>query len=226
MFSTVAETYDLANKILTIGLDKHWRKTCAKNLTNPKTVLDLCCGTGDLSLQLLQNLSPDAQLIGLDFSKQMLKKAVAKKTKNKPTTKNLTFIIADAAHLPIKNETIDDIHIAFSFRNLIYKNPKANTYLKEVTRTLKSNGKFTCIETSQPKNTLTKTTFHLYCQKIIPHIGGIISHQKPAYTYLGKSAANFPPPQKITTLMKNAGLQKTTHKPLLLGTIALYTATK
>jgi len=229
MFNTVAETYDLSNKVLTFGLDKRWRKACAEKSTPGKNVVDLCCGTGDLSFQLLENLSPESLLVGLDFSKEMLKKAVEKKPKNgyaKRAAASFSFVIADAAHIPIRNGCMDDIRISFSFRNLIYKNPKATTYLKEATRTLKNHGQFTCVETSQPKNNLVKSFFHFYCLRIIPLVGGLISGKKPAYKYLGKSAANFPVPEDIVTMMKRAGFKKATFKPLFLGVVALYMATK
>jgi len=229
MFNTVAETYDLSNKVLTFGLDKRWRKACAEESTSGKYVVDLCCGTGDLSLQLLQNIAPGSLLVGLDFSKEMLKKAVEKKCKNtnvKQAATSFTFVIADAAHVPIRNGCIDDIRIAFSFRNLIYKNPKAITYLREVARTLKDNRQFTCVETSQPNNSFVRGFFHFYCLRIVPFIGGLISGRKPAYKYLGKSAANFPIPQDIMTMMRKAGFKKAKFKPLFLGIVALYIATK
>jgi demethylmenaquinone methyltransferase/2-methoxy-6-polyprenyl-1,4-benzoquinol methylase len=241
MFTNVAETYDLANKVLTFGLDNHWRKACAKEPASGQFVIDLCCGTGDLSLCLLPNLGSESCLIGLDFSKEMLQKAVEKtlrygQAKRQPRsalygksvrgTANLSFVIADAANLPLKNEGIDDIRISFSFRNLIYRNPKAITYLKEATRTLKNKGRFTCVETSQPKNSLVRGFFHFYCLRIVPLIGGLISGRKAAYKYLGKSAANFPFPQDILAMLKKAGFKRATFKPLSFGIVGLYFATK
>lgn len=227
MFSTVADTYDLANKVLTLGLDKRWRRACVQESANGHFVVDLCCGTGDLSFSLLPNLDSDSFLIGLDFSKEMLSKAVAKKSKSNWTNKdNFAFIIADAAYLPLKNEWVDDMRISFSFRNLIYKNPKAIAYLKEATRTLKGNGRFTCVETSQPRNRLVRGFFHFYCLRIVPLVGGFVSGQKPAYRYLGKSAANFPFPKEILAMLKKAGFTDATFKPLSLGVVGLYMATK
>lgn len=239
MFTTVAETYDLANKVLTFGLDKRWREACARESTSQQYIIDLCCGTGDLSLRLLPKLASDSCLIGLDFNKEMLARAVEKKPKTlKKQIKNaqdnsegkcepdFTFIIADAAYLPLKDGVIDNVNISFSFRNLIYKNPKAIMYLKEVTRILKNNGKFSCVETSQPKNSLVRAFFHFYCLKIVPFAGGIVSGRKAAYKYLGKSAANFPFPQEIVSMLKKSGFRKATFKPLSFGIVALYIARK
>ena len=227
MFSTVAETYDLANKVLVFGLDKHWRKVCAKESVDGHFVVDLCCGTGDLSFSLLESLNDDSFLLGLDFSKEMLSKAKIKKSKSKWANKdNFAFVIADAAHLPLKSNYVDTIKISFSFRNLIYKNPKANAYLKEVNRTLKTDGNFACVETSQPKNRLVRTFFRFYCLRIVPLVGGWVSGQKPAYKYLGKSAANFPVPKDILAMLKSAGFTSTDFKPLSFGIVGLYMATK
>jgi demethylmenaquinone methyltransferase/2-methoxy-6-polyprenyl-1,4-benzoquinol methylase len=227
MFSTVAETYDLCNKFLTFGLDKRWRKACAKQSSEGHFIVDLCCGTGDLSLSLMKNLSDDSFLLGLDFSKEMISKAIAKKYKNNWAKKdNFAFVIADAAHLPLKSNYVDTIKISFSFRNLIYKNPNAISYLKEVNRTLKPDGKFTCVETSQPKNRLIRRFFRYYCLSVVPSIGGWLSGAKPAYKYLGKSAANFPVPNDILAMFKQAGFNVTDFKPLSFGVIGLYMATK
>jgi demethylmenaquinone methyltransferase/2-methoxy-6-polyprenyl-1,4-benzoquinol methylase len=227
MFSKVAETYDLSNKVLTFGLDKRWRKACAKQSADGQFVVDLCCGTGDLSLSLMKNLKDDSFLLGLDFSKEMLSKAIVKKSKSKWANQdNFAFVIADVAHMPLKNSSVDAVKISFSFRNLIYRNPRASSYLKEVARALKENGKFTCVETSQPKNKLVKSFFHFYCLRLVPLVGGWVSGAKPAYKYLGKSAANFPVPKEILAMLKSAGFADTAFKPLSFGVVALYMATK
>jgi len=227
MFSTVADTYDLANKVLSFGLDKRWRKACAKENTDGHFVVDLCCGTGDLSFSLMQKLDDDSCLLGLDFSREMLSKAVAKKSKSKWVGKdNFAIVIADAAYLPLKNDCVDTVKISMGLRNLIYRNSKVTLYLKEITRTLKPHGKFTCVETSQPKNRLVRRFFRFYCLRIIPTVGGLISGRKSAYDYLGKSAANFPVPKDILAMFKNAGFTDTDFKPLSFGIVGLYMATK
>jgi demethylmenaquinone methyltransferase/2-methoxy-6-polyprenyl-1,4-benzoquinol methylase len=240
MFTSVADTYDLANRVLTFGFDERWREACARESGSGRFVVDLCCGTGALSLRLLPNLGSESYLMGLDFNKQMLGRAATKKSKygqkrhnrnvqdagNETGVADLVFMVTDAAHLPFKDECIDDISISFSFRNLIYKNPKALTYLKEATRTLKNNGRFVCVETSQPNSSLVRAFFRFYCLRIVPLVGGFISGRKAAYKYLGKSAANFPFPQEIVAMLKKTGFRKATFKPLCLGIIALHVAAK
>jgi demethylmenaquinone methyltransferase/2-methoxy-6-polyprenyl-1,4-benzoquinol methylase len=239
MFTSVADTYDLVNRVLTFGFDERWREACARESVSGRFIVDLCCGTGALSLKLLPNLGSESNLMGLDFNKQMLDRAAMKKDKYRQKRQHrnvhvsdgngvvdLVFIVTDAAHLPLKDECIDDISISFSFRNLIYKNPKAMTYLREATRTLKNNGRFVCVETSQPSSSLVRAFFRFYCLRIVPLVGGLISGRKAAYKYLGKSAANFPLPQEIVVMLKKAGFRKATFKPLSLGIIALYVAKK
>ncbi len=225
MFSTVADTYDLANKVLTFGLDKRWRQACAQQFEIGGFVVDLCCGTGDLSNTLLHNLDEDSILVGMDFSKEMLSKAVAK-NRRKTRKDNYALVIADAAHLPLKKGCVDDMRMSFSFRNLIFRNPQALKYLKEINNALKAKGHFTCVETSQPKNRVLRNLFHFYCLRIVPLVGGIVSKRKPAYRYLGRSAANFPFPKEILTMMKKAGFSETNFKPMTFGIVGLYTAAK
>ena len=240
MFTSVADTYDLANRVLTFGFDERWREACARESGSGRFVVDLCCGTGALSLRLLPNLGSESYLMGLDFNKQMLGRAATKKSKygqkrhnrnvqdagNETGVADLVFMVTDAAHLPFKDGCIDDISISFSFRNLIYKNPKALTYLREATRTLKNNGRFVCVETSQSNSSLVRAFFRFYCLRIVPLVGGFISGRKAAYKYLGKSAVNFPFPKEIVAMLKKAGFRKATFKPLYLGIIALYVASK
>ena len=226
MFSTVADTYDLVNKILTFGWDERWRKACITEVATGRVIVDLCCGTGALSLSLLSKIKSDSFLLGLDFSKEMLSKAVLKCKRYKKFDKQFEFVIADAAHLPLKKRSIDDMRISFSFRNLIFKNPKALTYLKEAVNVLTSNGRFTCVETSQPENYLLRRLFHIYCLNFVSFVGGFLSGHKPAYRYLGMSAASFPIPKEILSLMKKAGFAESIFKPLSLGVVGLYMGIK
>jgi demethylmenaquinone methyltransferase/2-methoxy-6-polyprenyl-1,4-benzoquinol methylase len=240
MFTSVADTYDLANRVLTLGFDERWREACARESGFGQFVVDLCCGTGNLSLRLLRNLGSESCLMGLDFNKRMLNRAAEKKSRYRQMREHrnvqdassgtgvfdFVLMVTDAAHLPFKDECIDGISISFSFRNLIYKNPKALTYLREAIRTLKINGRFVCVETSQPYSSLVRAFFRFYCLKIVPLVGGLISGRKAAYKYLGKSAANFPFSQEIMAMLKEAGFGKATFKPLYLGIVALYVATK
>jgi demethylmenaquinone methyltransferase/2-methoxy-6-polyprenyl-1,4-benzoquinol methylase len=238
MFTNVAGKYDLLNRMLTLGLDKRWREACAGESASGRIVVDLCCGTGDLSFQILSR-STCMHVLGLDFNKEMLGEAVEKKSEYQKRLHyatqqhaqaidriDLTFILADAAYLPIKDGCIDRVGISFSFRNLIYKNPKATTYLKEIVRALRPKGKFVCVETSQPPCPPVRALFRLYCLRIVPLLGWLVSGSRGPYKYLGMSAANFPPSQDIVEMLKKSGFRTAFFKHLSIGIAALYFATK
>lgn len=222
MFTVVASTYDLINSVLTIGFDEIWRILCAKECVHSGFVADLCCGTGLLSKHLTM-LAPEAYVIGIDFSKAMLKRA---KARVKRHTRNVGFILADVASLPLKDGCFDSVCSSFSLRNLLYKNPKATVYLKEIMRILRHDGKFVCIETSQPKGRLLRILYHLYLQKVVPFIGWLISGNIGAYKYLGISAINFPPAEKIKSILLNAGFRKVSFRYSSFGIVALHIGVK
>jgi len=229
MFAGVVETYDLINRMMTFGLDKIWRKLCATECANGGKVLDLCCGTGDLSLSIAELSAPETQIIGLDFNKGMLQKAKHKKAlkeKKVDDPFNITFVYADAAYLPFKEGCFDRIGISFSFRNLIYKNPLVNVFLKEILRTLNPTGKFVFVETSQPKSRPFKHLYHLYNIMIVSFIGGLVSGRKDAYNYLGSSASNFPSGDKVRDLLLRAGFRQATYQSLTFGVVGLFEGRK
>ncbi len=222
MFDGVVGTYDLLNRLLTWGLDGVWRKLCARECNSSGVVVDLCCGTGDLALHILKQAAPEACIVGLDFSKAMLK-AAGKKLGRRS---KIDLVLADAAHMPFKEGCVDRIAISFSFRNLTYRNPKAEEYLKEVLRTLRCGGRFVCVETSQPKQRPLKILYHLYLRKIVPWLGGLVSGRKAAYRYLGASAVNFPPAEQVAEMLLNAGFQEASFKLLAFGVVALHVGVK
>lgn len=239
MFANVVETYDLLNCMLTLGLDEIWRRVCAKECASGNVILDLCCGTGDLTLHISRYSGLESHVLGVDFNKGMLYRAVNKKVraerkeryrikngqdKIRVNTYNVSFILADAAYLPLKVGCIDRIGISFSFRNLVYRNPSAKFYLKEVLRTLHPKGKFVCLETSQPRHRPLRVLYHLYLRKVVPLIGWLVSRRKGAYRYLGISATNFASGAEITKMLLNAGFHEASFKPMALGVVGIHIA--
>jgi len=225
MFNSVAKRYDLLNRLLTWTLDETWREICAQQCASHGIIVDLCCGTGNLTSHILKHTAPETIVVGLDFSKAMLARAV-NKNHTEPKASYLSFILADAAHLPFKEGSIDCIGISFSFRNLVYKNPQAKASLKEAVRSLRFDGKFVCVETSQPTRRLLKTLYRLYLMKIVPIAGWLVSGRKNAYRYLGMSAANFPSAEEIVIMLKSVGFRKVSFKPLTFGVVALHMGAK
>lgn len=231
IFSSIARKYIWINSIITLGLDRVWRQKCAKECASGHVIVDLCCGTGDLSRAISAYSSGDVFLAGADFNKEMLSEAINRNRQNRNNSKrkdnkNLSFIVADAANLPLREASVDKVGIAFGFRNLLYKNPNAKKHITEIIRILQKDGQFICVETSQPNNMFFRILLHLYFMKIVPIIGWLISGRKSSYEYLGSSAANFKSAKELSSLLISLGFRKICFTHLTLGAAALHKATK
>lgn len=224
MFNDIAPTYDRANHLLSLGLDRMWWRraahTFATILSRPDAqVLDLCCGTGDMTAALLR-LRPRenecAPVTGLDFSAEMLSRARAKFA-----GENAVWIEADALHLPVADASLDLVISAFGFRNL--SNYSAG--LMEIRRVLRPGGQFGILEANQPAG-LTGSLYSLYFKRILPLVGGVISGQPSAYRYLPASVERFPRPRRMLELIREAGFAEDNWDSYTLGTAGLYRGTR
>ncbi len=226
MFNNVPRRYDRMNRILTWYMDERWRKKATKECldNNPKHILDLCTGTGDLALQLGKTTNGKTKITALDFSLPMLeiaqRKAVIKRMSH------IRFVEGDVSDLPFKDKQFDSIGIAFAFRNLTFKNPKTQQYLREINRVISENGRLVIIESSQPKNKILKKLYHLYLKNIVGRIGGILSGHKSAYRYLAYSAINYFSPEEIAALLKEYGFNRVEHKQFYFGVACMHVAYK
>ena len=238
MFTEIAPRYDFLNHLLSLELDRLWRARAARRLRpvlqRPEArVLDLCCGTGDLAFALARG--GQAQIIGADFSHAMLVRARAKsasaarspgasaspsQNKNPSTPALLPFFEADALRLPFANASFDLVTSAFGFRNLA--NYEAG--LREIQRVLKPGGTIAILEFTEPPDGLLGDFYRWYFCKVLPRIGGLISGDRSAYTYLPKSVARFFRPPELAALMSAAGYQSVDYRAWTLGTVALHTA--
>ena len=244
MFDTIAPTYDRANHLLSAGIDRYWWTRTARVfrpiLLHPETVtLDLCCGTGDMTLALLKHRpkpaseksaivsavvegpavdpsSDPAPILAIDFSHQMLSRGAEKFAPH-----NIVPIEADALHLPIADASIDLVTSAFGFRNLA----NYEEGLAELHRILRPGGQLGILEANQPEG-LTGALYNLYFKTILPKLGGLISGQQAAYTYLPTSVERFPRPPRMLQLLRNAGFTNATWTSYTFGTAGLYHATK
>ena len=217
MFTQVPPSYDLLNRLLTFRLDERWRKTAAEFCLakRPKSILDLCTGTGDLALRLQQMAARDTRIAALDYSMPMLCKARLKA--QKWDIEGIGFIHGDAARMPFPDDQFDAIGMAFACRNLTFRNPDRDTFLSEIIRILKPGGRLVIIETSQPQNAFIRFLFHAYLEYLTVPIGGLISGHYGAYKYLAHSAKNYYHSAELADLLRESGFSKVTHFPRLLG---------
>lgn len=222
MFSGIAPRYDLINHILSFNIDKKWRKALLESIapvlaTPGARVLDLCCGTGDVLLDL-QSVSK-ALVIGADFSHPML---VLARRKALAEHFSIPLVEADALELPLKSGSLSAISIAFGFRNLAnYKQGLAELY-----RVLKPGGKLAILEFSHPRGMAMKAAYGLYSRVCLPLIGRMLSGSSEAYTYLPDSIRKFPRADVLAAMMLQAGFAGSTFQLLTGGIAALHTGVK
>jgi len=215
MFATIAGRYDLLNHLLSLNIDKKWRRLVvnrvrAKIVARESLILDVACGTGDLSLMLFE--IDGARVVGTDFCRPMLSIAAEK------VPAGVRLIEGDALSLPFKDATFDAVTIAFGLRNLA----GVESGLKELRRILKPNGWVAVLEFSRPSNALLRSLFGLYFRKILPLLGGVISGSRGAYSYLPASVSRFPDQQQLGSLMEQAGLDQVSFENLSGGIAALH----
>ncbi len=226
MFMEVPGRYDLLNRLLTWRLDERWRRAAVEEILagHPGQVLDLCTGTGDLLLRLAANTNGSVKLTGLDFSQPMLD--IARQKADKRHAQKVELIHGDAADMPFPDDHFDAIGIGFAFRNLTYKNPDRDKFLKEIHRVTKPGGKFVIIETSRPRSALVQQGVNLYMNLAVKTLGGALSGHKSAYRYLAHSAKNYYTPDEVAGLLKGAGFSSVHYHLFVGGVAALHVAVK
>ncbi len=227
IFTAVPHRYDLVNHIITWGLDKRWRWKAAEEClaSQPGKILDLCCGTGDLAIDIARLAENGVELTGVDYSQPMLERA-RKKAEPLAGEKRISFTYGDAADLPFPDGHFDCIGISFAFRNLTYKNPLAQRHIAEVLRLLSTGGRYVIVETSQPRAKLIRKLFHLYLRWFVFRLGYLLSGNKGAYHYLAESAARFFTSEEIEEILVTAGFRQVSFRPLFFGAVGIYVAVK
>ena len=227
MFAAIPHRYDLVNHVTTCGFDKRWRWQAAKECvaSQPRRVLDLCCGTGDLAINITQLAENRVEVTGVDYSRPMLAIA-AKKAELSSRGRRIAFTYGDAANLLFPDGYFDCIGISFAFRNLTYKNPSAPRHIAEILRLLSASGKCVIVETSQPTAKLIRRLFHLYLRWFVSRLGYLLSGNKGAYHYLAESAARFYTSEELTEILAAAGFSRVSFRPFFLGAVGIYVAVK
>jgi len=222
MFDNIAGKYDLLNHVLTMGIDKGWRKNLINMMSSqkPKLILDVATGTGDLAILAAETI-PDLQVKGLDISQGMLnvgkEKIVKKALQNK-----VEMIYGDSEDMPFDDNTFDAITVAFGVRNF----ENLNKGLQEMNRVLKPEGRLYILEFSKPKNKLFRYGFNLYFKYVLPFIGKVTSKDKKAYKYLFESVQAFPAYEEFLKILENAGFKSNNYKIQSLGICSIYSGKK
>ncbi len=227
MFDSIAPRYDLLNHVLSANVDRLWWRRTARRLrpvlANPDAaVLDICCGTGDMTMALLKLRPPGARpILAADFARGMLTRGSLKFGAKIRGVGNpyAVPLEADALHLPLKNASLDLIVTAFGFRNLA--NYEAG--LREFSRVLKPGGTLGILEFSEPGGLIGKA-YAVYFRRVLPAIGRLICGKDGPYNYLPTSVGNFPPPPQMLEMMQSAGFQECSWQPYTFGIAGLYTA--
>jgi len=226
MFTAVPPHYDRINRVITLGMDRKWRNAAAKTCMedNPKRILDVACGTGDLILTIAHMKENCKELIGLDYSEPMLSRAREKL--EKVMGNKVTFVHGDASKLPFPDAHFDCISISFAFRNLIYNNPLTSKVLSEVLRVLRPGGRFVIVESSQPETPFIRFFFKLYLRCFVYPAGRLLSGNARAYYYLADSASRFYSPEAVKKLLMEAGFSTVSFRPLFFGAAGIHVALK
>jgi demethylmenaquinone methyltransferase/2-methoxy-6-polyprenyl-1,4-benzoquinol methylase len=215
MFGSIAARYDIANHLLSCGIDFSWRERAARIVTNwhPNSVADLATGTGDLALALQKKL-PDAEIAGVDFLPEMLELAKQKGLRQP--------VLADAMNLPFGDGSFDCVTIAFGLRNL----ENCTAALGEMSRVIKSKGHLLVLEFSLPTTPILRALYRFYLHRCLPLLGSSLTGEKNAYDYLGESIEEFPSGDAMCQMMVENGFTSPTFESLTGGIVTIYTATK
>ena len=211
-FDTIARTYDRLNRLMTLGLDRCWRKRALRGVQG--NVLDVACGTGDMAVSLVER---GCTVTGIDLREEMLSIARQK-------APMVTFMIADAEHLPFPDASFDAVTCAFGVRNFVHLEQGLN----EMLRVLKPGGQLVIIELATPDSPLVKPFYNLYTRRIIPWLGSRIAGNREAYTYLPASIERFPKGDAFLEKIRNSQfpILNCRQRKLTFGVCRLYTASR
>jgi demethylmenaquinone methyltransferase/2-methoxy-6-polyprenyl-1,4-benzoquinol methylase len=218
MFATIAPRYDTTNRILTGGIDEFWRRRAVRELAAPAggRIIDLCCGTGDLSFHLTRS-DKSLGVTGADFCEPMLEGARKRAPREDPD-RRITFQTADVSKLPFASASFDGAIMGFSMRNVV----DIATTLHEIRRVLKPGARFVNLDVSKAPNPLFRRAFNCYFYGLVPFIGGIVGGSKSAYRYLPDSLTNYPDADGLADRFAAVGFREARYIRLAGGAIAVH----
>jgi demethylmenaquinone methyltransferase/2-methoxy-6-polyprenyl-1,4-benzoquinol methylase len=223
MFDGIAPSYDKLNHVMSLNVDKLWRKHALKEIVDgtPQQILDVACGTGDSTISIAAAAHPGSRVVGADISEGMMSLVMEKACKV-GVHDRIRLQVADGENLPYEDERFHRVTCAFGIRNFEHK----ELGLKEFYRVLKPGGKAVILELSVPRNRVLCWFYDLYFLHILPWIGGRISGDKAAYQYLPASVHAFPAPEVFQQMMRDAGFSQVHHRSFSQGLCRMYVGEK
>ena len=219
MFDGIAPSYDKLNHIMSLNVDKLWRKKALKEIVDgtSQQILDVACGTGDSTIAIAKVAGPGSMVTGADISEGMMA-LVMEKAAHEGVHDRIRLKMADAEAMPFPDDSFHRVTCAFGVRNFEHK----ELGLKEFHRVLKPGGKAIILELSVPENKTARWFYDLYFMHILPFIGGLVSGNKVAYKYLPASVHAFPKPEAFCTMMQEAGFRNVSFKTFTLGLCRMF----
>ncbi len=227
-FDPVARHYDLANRLLSVGLDRWWRRQALAALASARgsAVIDLCCGTGDLALGIAASGLPQV-VVGLDVSPAMLGMARSKLARDAArvsragrTVPPVALLLADVRRLPFPDAAFDSAVMGFGLRNVADR----DLALAEAHRVLAGNGLLVVLEFVPPAKGFCGKAVRLWIERAVPGLGGVVTGGREPYSYLRDSILSFPPPDRIAEEIRSAGFAPVSYRPLFPGVAGLWVA--
>jgi demethylmenaquinone methyltransferase/2-methoxy-6-polyprenyl-1,4-benzoquinol methylase len=223
MFDNIAPTYDKLNHIMSLNIDRMWRRRVVRIVkrSKPQRVMDIATGTGDLAIAMARSMR-DLRIVGIDLSEEMLAVA-ARKVEKEDLSERIELHKGDAEQLDmVADGSMDMATVAFGVRN--FENMERG--LAEIYRTLKSDGRLIVLEFSIPRNRFVRWVYAQYSHRLLPRIGAMISKDKQAYTYLPESVEEFPSPERFSEILQSVGFRSVRRRSQSFGIAYIYEALK
>ena len=224
MFDGIAPDYDRLNHLMSLGVDRSWRRRALREIVVPgrsREILDIACGTGDFSIAIARKLPSGGRVTGLDLSEGMLA-VMRRKVEKAGLARTISCMQGDSETMPFADGSFDVATIAFGIRNFEHR----EAALQEILRVLRPGGRLVILELSVPENKLLRWCYNLYFMHFVPWIGGLISGDKAAYKYLPASVQQFPGRREWTATMVRCGYTQVRHKAFTFGLCRMYVGEK
>lgn len=220
MFDRIAGRYDLMNRVMTLGIDGRWRAAAVRAArVDPSTrALDVCCGTGDITFLIAE--AGAEHVTGLDFSANMLEQARKRQRNHRHPSgrKRVEFVQGDALNLPFPDDSFDVVTVSFGVRNV----EDLDRAFQEFARVTRPGGRIVCLEITRPKSKLANRFYDIWFDRVVPILGGIVSGDRAAYTYLPESTKAFPRPPRLAKILDAAGIANVGWRRYGGGIVALH----